>query len=295
MAQLVVECMGARTLLTSGQQLFMIDKFRETGRPLLEILAGSNSIFMQVLGKFERRTLYANIVNDQSAVYYTTSISKTDPFINLERIRFTHVKCYEDILLNPDAPLGLPEESGMTFCARVLKASETSVKHFPFFVPLAFYVPIGLMTILVNSGIEALRSNHRIQFYEQRRSDIDPDAYRVPLLISGIQKAVDDVYKNVNSAQSHEYHGASSEEALLEGPGSLRTLQQDDWKSTLFHQPDIPILALTSLQFGIVQSLDNLGWHKFPVHIHKHRHSHVAIIVKKEKPSFAEEVVVIRH
>jgi hypothetical protein len=273
----------------------MIDKFRGTGRPLLEILADSNSIFMQGLAKFKRRTLYANIVNDRSAVYYTTSISKTDPFINLERIRFTYVKGYEDILLDPDAPLGLPEESEMTVCARALKASETSVKRFPFFVALAFYVPIGLMTVLVNSGIEALRSNHRIRLYEQGRSDIDPDAYRVPLLISGIQEAVDDVYKNVNSAQSHEYLAATSEEALLEEPSSLRTLQQDDWKSTLFHQPDIPILSLTSSQFGMIQSLDNLGWHKFPVHIHKHRHSHAAIIVRKDKPSFAEGIVVIRH
>jgi hypothetical protein len=192
-------------LLTPGQQLFVIYKFRGTGRPLLEILADSNSIFMQGLPKFKRRTLHANIVNDRSAVYYTTSISKTDPFINLEKIRFTYLKGYEDVLLDPDAPLGLPEETGMTFCARALKASKTSVKRFPFFVALAFYVPIGLMTVLVNSGIKALRSNQRIGLYEQGLSDIDPDAYRVPLLISSIQEAVDDVYKNVTSAQSYEY------------------------------------------------------------------------------------------
>ena len=103
------------------------------------------------------------------------------------------------------------------------------------------------------------------------------------------------MYKNFNSTQSYKYLEASSEEVLLEGPSSPRNLQQDDSKSTLSRQPDIPILALTSSQFGMLQYLDNLGWHKFPVHIHKHRHSHAAIIVRKDKPSFAEGIVVIRH
>ena len=100
---------------------------------------------------------------------------------------------------------------------------------------------------------------------------------------------------NVNNAQNHEYLEENSEESLLEGSSSRRTFQQDDWKSTLFHQQDIPILALTGSQFGMIQSLDSLGWHKFPVHIHKHRHSHAEIIVRKDKSSFAEGIVVIRH
>jgi hypothetical protein len=88
---------------------------------------------------------------------------------------------------------------------------------------------------------------------------------------------------------------ASSEAAILVGLSSLRRLQQGDSKSTLFRQPNIPILALTSSQLGMLQSLGNLGWHKFPVHIHKHRHSHVAFIVRKDKPRFAEGIIVIRH
>jgi hypothetical protein len=54
------------------------DNFRDTGKPLLEVLADPESIFIKGLVKFERRTLYTNIVNDRSAVYYTTGISKID-------------------------------------------------------------------------------------------------------------------------------------------------------------------------------------------------------------------------
>ena len=52
---------GARTLSASGRQLFTIDRFRETGRPLLEVLADTSSIFIKGLAKFERRTLYASV------------------------------------------------------------------------------------------------------------------------------------------------------------------------------------------------------------------------------------------
>ena len=76
-ANQVWNVLGARTLCKSGRQLFGIDKFRDTGRPILAVLADPNSIFMSGLAKFKRRTLYSNIVNDRSAVYYTTGIAKS--------------------------------------------------------------------------------------------------------------------------------------------------------------------------------------------------------------------------
>jgi hypothetical protein len=95
----------------------------------------------------------------------------------------------------------------------------------------------------------------------------------------------------VNSAQSLEYlPEGTEEETLLEGPSSLR---REDAKSS--HQEGGPILALSTSQFGMIRSLDELGWKKFQVHIHKHRHSHAAIIVRTDKPGFDEGRVVLRH
>ena len=71
--------LGARTLSTSGRQLFLIDSFRDTNRPLLSVLSDPSSIFMTALSKFKHRVLYANIINDRSAPYYTTSLSTSDP------------------------------------------------------------------------------------------------------------------------------------------------------------------------------------------------------------------------
>ena len=291
---------GARTLLTSGQQLFLIDNFRRTGRPLLEILADPSSIFMQGLARFQRRTLYANIANDRSAVYYTTSISKIDPFTKLDKIQITYLDEYEDIIVDPDAPLEVLEKPTGSFWSRLLKGSKKALRGIPFLIVLAAYVPFGIVTVLVNSGMEALRSSHRIRLYEQGLSNVQPDTYRVPLLISGFQEAVKDVYKNVNSAHNHEYLPSDvDEEAALEGMAPSKIIREDSKPSTLFsNHPGRPILALTPAQFRMISALDNLEWSKYPVHIHKHRHSHAAIIMRGDKrhtPNFDEGRVVFRH
>lgn len=278
----------------------MIDNFRSMGRPLLEILADPNSIFMQGLAKFQRRTLYANIANDRSAVYYTTSISKIDPFTKLDKIKITYLEGYEEIIVDPESPIEIPEKSDATFTSRVWKGARKTIRRVPFFVALVAYVPFGIVTVLVNSGMEALRSNRRIRLYEQGLSSIQPDTYRVPLLITGIQEAVEDVYKNVNSAQNHEYLPSDvDEEAALEGMAPPKTIREDSKSSTLFsNHPGGPILALTPGQFRMISALDNIGWRKYPVHIHKHRHSHAAIVMRGDKrhtPNFDEGKVVFRH
>src|SRR6202043_2243333 len=101
--------LGARTLSMSGRQLFLIDNFRETGRPLLAILADQNSKFIKGLMLFKRRTLYANIINDRTAVYYTTAISKHDPFVDMTKVKLNYLEGYGDIILDPKDPHAPPE------------------------------------------------------------------------------------------------------------------------------------------------------------------------------------------
>src|SRR5690606_28921745 len=129
--------LGARTLCMSGRQLFGIDKFRDTGKPLLAVLADPNSIFMCGLAKFKRRTLYTNIVNDKSSVYYTTGIAKTDPYADLSKVKVRYLKGYEDVILDPEDPVSLaptaqePEPLIATF--------ERWAKRVPFLIALALF------------------------------------------------------------------------------------------------------------------------------------------------------------
>jgi hypothetical protein len=57
--------LGARTISVSGRQLFTIDSFRDTGRPLLAVLADPSTIFYKGLSMFKNKTIYANIINDR--------------------------------------------------------------------------------------------------------------------------------------------------------------------------------------------------------------------------------------
>ncbi|CVL09362.1 related to lipase/serine esterase [Fusarium mangiferae] len=87
--------LGARTLSVSGHQLFTIDKFRDTGRPLLAVLADPDSIFISGLKKFKRRTLYSNIVNDRAVLHYISAITKHDPYADLDKVNLNYLKGYE--------------------------------------------------------------------------------------------------------------------------------------------------------------------------------------------------------
>jgi len=291
--------------------LFTIDKFRDTGKPLLEVLADPESIFIKGLAKFERRTLYTNIVNDRSAVYYTTGISKTDPFTNLDKIKVNYLKGYEDVVLDPDAPVAPldPDESESSFYGQVIRSSQTTIGRMPFHLLMIFFIPIGVVAFLINSGIQSLRSSRRIRLHEKGLAGIQPGNYRVPLLISSMRETVEDVYENLNSAQSNEYLVAGTEEEAAHEEPSSPTLQRsqsshhrsnsqlsiDGAEKPEKRKHGVPTLALAPYQFRMVQALNSVGWRKYPVYIHKARHSHAAIIVRVEKPSFDEGRVVLRH
>lgn len=180
----------------------------------MEVLAAPESIFIKGLAKFERRTLYSNIVNDRSAVYYTTSISKTDPFTDLENIKINYLKGYDDVILDPNVPVGSsdPEESVSTFYGRFVKDSQTTVGRIPLLLAMILFVPVGVVAFLLNSGVQSVRSGRRIRLHEKGLAGIQPGNYRVPLLIAGMREAVEDVYENLNSAQSNEYLVSSLEE-----------------------------------------------------------------------------------
>jgi hypothetical protein len=125
-----------------------------------------------------------------------------------------------------------------------------------------------------------------------------------------MREAVEDVYENLNSAQSNDYLLSSAEEEeeaeeqagpsppIIERPrssrGRAKSLVEDPEKPNPL-QHGVPTLALAPYQFRMVQTLNNVGWRKYPVYIHKVRHSHAAIIVRIEKPSFNEGRVVLKH
>ena len=276
----------------SGRQLFTIDDFRDTGRPLLSVLAEPTSIFMRGLSKFTRHTLYANIINDRSAVYYTTGIAKTDPYRKqLHNLKINFLSGYDSVLLDPVNSIApSPKKPQPASFSSVWDAAVRWMKRIPFILTVTIFVPIGVLAYLCNSVIQNIRSSRRIRLHESGAAGVTVDEYRVPLLIKEIREEVENTYEALNSSQNQEYLATEDED--YEMPVEDRRLLQRERRLS---QPTQPTLALTPYQFEMIRALDTLKWRKYPVWIQKHRHAHAAIIVRMDKEAFEEGWLVLRH
>ncbi|GAB1314017.1 Serine esterase-domain-containing protein [Madurella fahalii] len=296
--------LGARTLGMSGRQLFGIDKFRDTGKPLLAVLADPNSIFMSGLAKFKRRTLYTNIINDRSAVYYTTAIAKADPYTDMSKVKVRYLPGWDDVILDPEDPVSPAPPSEREPPTGSL---EQWARRIPFILAITVFLPIGVVAFLVNSAIQTVRSSRRVRRHERGLAGINVQGYRVNLWIKEIREAVEDAYENLNSSQKQAYLNVSDDDDGDDENGRSGGGQAGDEHGDASGREILalerkqsrgaaqPTLALAPYQFAAIRALDRLGWRKYPVWIHKHRHSHAAIIVRKDKPEFDEGRVVLRH
>lgn len=305
--------LGARTLSTSGRQLFIVDNFRNTGRPLLSVLADPQSVFISALAKFDHRSLYTNIVNDRTAVFYTTGISKCDPFTNLSKVNLRYVKNYEPVILDPDHPVERKSISKLpTFYERFRDNGRTFLSRIPIYLALMVIVPIATIAFLVNSVIQTFRSRRRIQLHETDHEGSGFGVYRIPYMVREMRVGLEDAFENMNSAQGQEYLPEGSEELsavcdstpsspFLARTDELLEPEKSDTESlkkeslTSERPPDFPTLALTNDQFAMIKSLDDVGFRKYPVHITKSSHSHAAIIVRTSRSAYDEGKVVVKH
>lgn len=291
--------LGSRTLAMSGRQLFTIDMFRNNNQPLLSVLADPQSIFIQALSKFKNRVLYANIINDRSAPYYTTCITQTDPFANLEAININYLPKYSPNILDPSNPVSLKDASTpLPLSTRLATSSQAIINGLPLAALYTVLVPIGSVIYFVNSGIQSVRSQQRIRLHEQGRAGIGLGSYRIPLMIENARETVENALASVNTGSSRRESGRRDMSEVSEkphiGPNGSAELNRTRPSSSA-RNPDFPLLALTDEQQAMIKSLDDVGFRKYRVHIHKHRHSHAAIIVRRGLKVNDEGVVVMKH
>jgi len=299
---------GSRTLSTSGRQLFTIDTFRETGRPLLSVLADPNSIFIKALSQFKNRVLYANVINDRSAPYYTTYITRIDPYADIEAVNISYCKGYEPVILDPSNPVSrkVPSEN-LSLYNRLTSNSQALLNRAPMYAMFAAIIPVGALVFLITSGFQSIRSQQRIRLHEQGKAGIGLGSYRIPLMIENAQSAVQGAFENVNARQSQEYlpddtEEISSEEAQGEtGPGKGRRSDSAEPTAPLLtrtstrSKTEFPTLALSPEQFAMIEALEDVGFRKYPVYIHKVTHTHAAMIVRTPRADFEEGKVVMKH
>lgn len=299
--------MGARTVSMSGQQLFMVDSFRDTGRPLLSILADPESIFIKGLKKFQNRSTYGNILNDRTTAFYTTTLSKVDPFQDLDNININYVDGYEQVIIDPHDYL-LPSISSDSESLTPCEKHKAFMKDAPFWLLVLVLIGPASTLFLANSAIQTFRSQRRIKLHGEGDNGLRFGRYKVPLLIRDAQSALEEVFEHANAQQEPAYLSSSESEST----DSFQITQSKPFKgrrrsivdsisskkkrrTSLDPTTHHPILALTPDQFTIIDNLNEVGFTKYPVYIHNHRHTHAAIIVRSPKDGFYEGKLVMKH
>lgn len=291
--------MGAKTLSTSGQQLFLIDSFRDTGKPLLSLMADPNSIFTAGLRRFKNKWLYANTMNDRSVPYYTAMFSRTDPYVDLDKIEVHYAADQPKpgkVILDPTNPVTPkePSKEQLSLVQRFMPHKRT-INNIPFYMVIFSLLPLALPVFLANAGYQTYQSAQRVRHHESGKA-FNLDRYRVKLLEEA-QAVQDRVYERVVDQQAEDYLPTPPPESQSldsASSGSKEDLALSR-RETKREKSPFPLLALTEGQFDMIESLDKLGFTKYPVHIQQVRHTHAAIVVRIQKESFAEGRVIVQH
>ncbi|PWW78219.1 DUF676-domain-containing protein [Tuber magnatum] len=206
---------GARLLSASGRQLFAIDKFRNTGRPLLSVLADRDSVFFKGLERFQNKVLYANVINDRATCYYTAGISRFDPYIDLSDISLNYVPGYSPIVLDPDSPISAAtkevENEKLPVAHRISRTTGMAMR-LPMVLTYMIVIPIGVIVFLLNSLIQTVFSKRRIRLHSSDRLGY----HRLPLLVEEMQEAAEELIEDIHHEMIPQHLTAISEESAGE-------------------------------------------------------------------------------
>lgn len=197
--------MGARALSVSGRQLFLIDSFRDTGRPLLSVMADANSTFIQGLKLFRHRSLYSNILNDRSVTFYTSYISRHDPFVDIHAVDLHYLPDTSSIILDPANPVSR-KPSRATLNERLTYDFSVLYRRLPFLAFLICFLPIGATLFVANVIVQTFKSSKRIRLHEAGQLGVPKGGYRgLPLFVNDMRRAAESAFENVNAEHEPEY------------------------------------------------------------------------------------------
>lgn len=292
--------LGGRTLSTSGRQIFLIDSFRDTGKPLLSVMTDPSSIFIQGLKAFQRRSLYANIINDRSVPYYTASFSPVDPFLDMDAVKLKYVPDYDEVILDSQTPAE-PKTEEPSYIEYTSNLARAIVNRAPFAAAMTLLLPIATTAFLINAGVQTYQSSRRVRSHEEAKAHM----YRLPLFLETAKRHAESALEAAGAQQGEDYlpNAAKPKSVASASPQSGKAGAQDlvirDRTAAAVVGPEIgspfPTLACTPGQFQMIEALDEVGFDKYPVHIHDCTHTHAAIIVRMPRERFHEGKVVARH
>lgn len=165
---------------------------------------------------FPNKVLYANAVNDSSTNFYTSGISRFDPFADMSSVSVNYVPGYSPIVVDPDSPVSPPTkgEKGLPVSYRVAKATTGVANDLPIMLVYSLVLPIGVVVFLLNALVQTFSSKRRIRLHS---NDESLDYHGLPLLI---QEAAEGIIEDIHHEMSPQHLPAGSEDSISLSPAS---------------------------------------------------------------------------
>lgn len=267
----------------SGEQLYVVDKYSDDDpRPLLEIMADPRSVFYHGLEMFERLSLFAAAINDNSVPYPTAAIETIDHFAQWQDQRLIVDYNEAGIIRSwsreqqdypPDKKVKEKEKGG-----RVVKKSLGTYigtlppvlrYRFPFnyLIILLFPImlPIVLCLILARQSLDTSRSKRRLQQLAQTSSAPTPSPSG--LSIQHLRATIRHIERNLESEFIES----------IDGPPAAAAAAALD----IYHMDQVVIKAqLKECQFRMALWLNQLPFKKYLTWWPKVTNAHATAIVR---------------
>ncbi|PIL25196.1 hypothetical protein GSI_13085 [Ganoderma sinense ZZ0214-1] len=298
---------GPKLLSRTGEQFYVVDKWSEHGRPLLEVMADPDRIFYKALTRFEQVRFYANAVNDVTVPYVTAAIELEDIFLKhkINGIEIELDEEYSPIIKSytpPQAGGFQPPPKPRVFTKNWLKSFKPDRPLLPPALQFGFpwnviillstpiLVPLVLSLIITRLALASRASRVRIKLLEKEESSRERLVHVIARLEREMEDAVVDMFdspglSDAGSSQPSLSLPVSAAKADLDAASKAQAEQKQD-------------LVLSDAQKKIVAWLNTLpGLKKELAFIHPVRNSHAVIISRDVKrfPSHKQGEGVIRH
>ncbi|ADV24636.1 lipid particle protein [Cryptococcus gattii E566] len=239
--------LGARVMSRSGEQLYVVDKYSDDDpRPLLEIMADPRSVFYHGLEMFERLSLFAAAINDNSVPYPTAAIETIDHFAQWQDQR---------LIKSLGTYIGtLPPVLRYRF-------------PFNYLIILLFPImlPIVLCLILARQSLDTSRSKRRLQQLAQTSSAPTPSPSG--LSIQHLRATIRHIERNLESEFIES----------IDGPPAAAAAAALD----IYHMDQVVIKAqLKECQFRMALWLNQLPFKKYLTWWPKVTNAHATAIVR---------------
>jgi hypothetical protein len=199
---------GPRVLSRTGEQFYGTDKWSNTGKALLEVMADPEHVFYKGLKLFPHIRIYANAVNDLTVPYMTAYVDLEDPFLHYHTDELT--VDYDDKYLPiiksfsiPDTPRPKRKKTIRLLTREWFKSYRPPVPPrlqgpFPYnmltlaLLPIIF--PTFICLALVRLSISSRRSRSRIKLLEAE----DPSAtQRLVHIFGQLERQVEDIVVDI--------------------------------------------------------------------------------------------------